>query len=44
MKKQKIIMLLCLIIAIFSISNIFAKTETNTLKGKIIYLDPGHGR
>lgn len=43
MKKQKIIMLLCLIITIFSISNIFAKTETNTLKGKIIYLDPGHG-
>lgn len=43
MKKQKIIIFLCLLITIFSISSIYASIEEKSLKGKVIYLDPGHG-
>lgn len=43
MKKQKIIIFLCLVITIFSISSIYASIEEKPLKGKVIYLDPGHG-
>lgn len=43
MNKEKIIIFLCLLITIFSISKAYANIETNTLEGKTIYLDPGHG-
>lgn len=42
MNKEKIIIFLCLLITIFSISKAYANIETNTLEGKTIYLDPGH--
>ena len=43
MNKYKLIIISCLIVSIFSISKIHANINSNTLIGKVIYLDPGHG-
>ena len=43
MNKYKLIILLCMIIAIIPISRVYALVNGYTLLGKTIYLDPGHG-
>lgn len=43
MKKFKIIIFICLIFSIISISKVYAKINNYNLLGKTIYLDPGHG-
>lgn len=43
MKKLKIIIFICLILSIISISKVYAQISNYNLLGKTIYLDPGHG-
>jgi len=43
MNKYKLLLITCLFISIFLISKTYAANSNQTLLGKIIYLDPGHG-
>lgn len=43
MNKFKIIIIICTLIFISSISKVYALINNFTLLGKIIYIDPGHG-
>lgn len=43
MNKFKIIMIVCMLLSIISISKVYAEVFSYTLLGKIIYIDPGHG-
>ena len=43
MNKYKLLIIISLFITIFFISKTYAASNENTLLGKVIYLDPGHG-
>lgn len=43
MNKFKLIIILCLLVSIFSISKTYALINDYILIGKVIYIDPGHG-
>ena len=43
MNKFKIIIIICTIISILSISKVYAIINSYSLLGKTIYIDPGHG-
>ena len=43
MNKFKIIICICLLLSIVSISKVYALVTSYTLLGKTIYIDPGHG-
>ena len=43
MNKYKLLMIIILLTTIFCISKTYAITNEDTLIGKTIYLDPGHG-
>lgn len=43
MNKSKLILIICMIFSIISISKVYALITNYNLLGKTIYLDPGHG-
>ena len=43
MNKFKLIIIICTLISILSISKVYANIFSYTLLGKTIYIDPGHG-
>ena len=43
MKKQKLIIIILLLISIITISKTYATVNGYNLLGKVIYIDPGHG-
>ena len=43
MNKFKLTIIICMLISILSISEVYALVNNYSLLGKVIYLDPGHG-
>ena len=43
MNKFKLIIIICMLLAIISVSKVYAIVNSYTLLGKTIYIDPGHG-